>query len=713
MNFFSPLTSPALQPQNGSNGSKMASPRSQQTNGAGSGGTATRRGASKNHPKVRPSPILRPTDSSGTTYGGQITNGGTASGRNSKRNSLSFVQTHSVPPSPMNSVPPSPATYAAPVAPLQRIHENTAQNALKDSPSPQQFDLSSANSAAAMLAAAIQQQNNQMNLYIQQQQQGQGLDQNALQQAIQGLYPAQHGQQGQGIQQQQHHQQQADFFSPPGGQTQLAAEQQSQEAAAQLAAASIPSPLDLNSFFGMLGVPTTQPVQHEQQSPDSNHQHLSGSVKESSGPAVQSPEHGQHSNLFTTMSALANGQANQYLPSNYQDSTTGQSLANAAFPDFTQFLAQATSGGMGLSSDQQQMHHQASLLYPHLANPAFAKLLGTQQVPLSNSGQTVLDPSLAPATGGNAPLTPAAFMNLTQGRYDLLTGLQADQSNRSQPASMPSARPGSSSESRKRDAQCSSSTAGQRSQPTSGRQSTSTSPIFAPDQTLAGMDESQLQQAQKFALPPSPAIIAQSIKEAAAAAIAAKEAKSAAKGRGASRKRAQALAEAAGGSMPNGKEKSEGPAGTRKNSKRAAAQAAENAVQANAKEDATMDTSDRVVPPSNTLFGDPVAMGGGSGEQSPVIAPENRKSSHKIAEQRRRDSLKLCFEELRFILPPINPDEDEDFTGKRPGENNVGGQRGKAHNVDPKHPNKGISKVALLRKSNECTSCTTWLKCRC
>jgi hypothetical protein len=84
----------------------------------------------------------------------------------------------------------------------------------------------------------------------------------------------------------------------------------------------------------------------------------------------------------------------------------------------------------------------------------------------------------------------------------------------------------------------------------------------------------------------------------------------------------------------------------------------------------------------------------------PDMAPEeeDRKTSHKHAEQRRRDSLKMCFEELRRILPYIPPEEDEDAP-KRPGEGNVGGQR--SGTVDPHNPNKGVSKVALLRKSNE------------
>ncbi|GAA99292.1 hypothetical protein E5Q_05987 [Mixia osmundae IAM 14324] len=81
--------------------------------------------------------------------------------------------------------------------------------------------------------------------------------------------------------------------------------------------------------------------------------------------------------------------------------------------------------------------------------------------------------------------------------------------------------------------------------------------------------------------------------------------------------------------------------------------------------------------------------------------PDNRKTSHKAAEQKRRDSLKSCFDELRYLLPPIAPDLEEDAAEglRRPGEGNVGGQRGIV--VDPLNPNKGISKVALLRKSNE------------
>lgn len=74
-----------------------------------------------------------------------------------------------------------------------------------------------------------------------------------------------------------------------------------------------------------------------------------------------------------------------------------------------------------------------------------------------------------------------------------------------------------------------------------------------------------------------------------------------------------------------------------------------------------------------------------------------RRTSHKAAEQKRRDSLKQCFEELRKILPPMTNVVDPD--DRRPGEGNVGGQRGGS--VDPENPNRGVSKVALLRRSND------------
>ncbi|EJU02440.1 hypothetical protein DACRYDRAFT_22075, partial [Dacryopinax primogenitus] len=79
---------------------------------------------------------------------------------------------------------------------------------------------------------------------------------------------------------------------------------------------------------------------------------------------------------------------------------------------------------------------------------------------------------------------------------------------------------------------------------------------------------------------------------------------------------------------------------------------------------------------------------------------EVRKTSHKAAEQKRRDSLKAGFDDLRLLLPPITIDPEE-------GGEHIPGTappRGPARNVPPggeDHPNRGVSKLALLRHSNE------------
>ncbi|KAN0061761.1 hypothetical protein ACQY0O_005754 [Thecaphora frezii] len=87
---------------------------------------------------------------------------------------------------------------------------------------------------------------------------------------------------------------------------------------------------------------------------------------------------------------------------------------------------------------------------------------------------------------------------------------------------------------------------------------------------------------------------------------------------------------------------------------------------------------------------------------------ESRRTSHKAAEQKRRDSLKFCFDELRGLMPAITLDEDapggsllgpdgrsEDQTAERFNVADVGDPE-MAHSA-----NKAISKVALLRHSNE------------
>ncbi|KAG6849855.1 hypothetical protein H0H93_004349 [Arthromyces matolae] len=85
----------------------------------------------------------------------------------------------------------------------------------------------------------------------------------------------------------------------------------------------------------------------------------------------------------------------------------------------------------------------------------------------------------------------------------------------------------------------------------------------------------------------------------------------------------------------------------------------------------------------------------------PVTAPvvQVRKTSHKAAEQKRRDSLKTTFDDLRVLLPPIPLPTDEKYPpeeilpGALPprGPPKAGGEG----------PNKGVSKLQLLMCGNE------------
>lgn len=76
-----------------------------------------------------------------------------------------------------------------------------------------------------------------------------------------------------------------------------------------------------------------------------------------------------------------------------------------------------------------------------------------------------------------------------------------------------------------------------------------------------------------------------------------------------------------------------------------------------------------------------------------------RKTSHKAAEQKRRDSLKTTFDDLRHLLPPIPLPSDDNFPdepilpGALPprGPPKAGGEG----------PNKGVSKLQLLRCGND------------
>ncbi|KIM24771.1 hypothetical protein M408DRAFT_10788 [Serendipita vermifera MAFF 305830] len=105
-----------------------------------------------------------------------------------------------------------------------------------------------------------------------------------------------------------------------------------------------------------------------------------------------------------------------------------------------------------------------------------------------------------------------------------------------------------------------------------------------------------------------------------------------------------------------------------------------------------------------------VRNSGGGGSISSLPGPKI-KSTHKDAEQKRRDSLKTSFDELRLLLPPIplssstatgplaglglggDDSDDPPLPGAMPPR---GPPRGEGDG-----PNKGVSKLVLLRCGNE------------
>lgn len=81
--------------------------------------------------------------------------------------------------------------------------------------------------------------------------------------------------------------------------------------------------------------------------------------------------------------------------------------------------------------------------------------------------------------------------------------------------------------------------------------------------------------------------------------------------------------------------------------------------------------------------------------------PESKRTTHKAAEQRRRDSLKAGFDELRLLLPPINTEALDPETGEPLPGSSAPRLLPKSSRVPDDNPNKGVSKVALLKFSNE------------
>lgn len=95
-------------------------------------------------------------------------------------------------------------------------------------------------------------------------------------------------------------------------------------------------------------------------------------------------------------------------------------------------------------------------------------------------------------------------------------------------------------------------------------------------------------------------------------------------------------------------------------------------------------------PPTPTS---PLSLPANSSATASSVTGAPRKSSHKVAEQKRRDSLKTSFDELRLLLPPVALPEDEELLpGCMPPR---GPPKG-----DADGPNRGVSKLALLRCGN-------------
>ena len=93
----------------------------------------------------------------------------------------------------------------------------------------------------------------------------------------------------------------------------------------------------------------------------------------------------------------------------------------------------------------------------------------------------------------------------------------------------------------------------------------------------------------------------------------------------------------------------------------------------------------------------------GAAAAAALIVPEgeNRKTSHKAAEQKRRDSLKAGFDELRLLLPPINTEALDPESGEPIPGSSAPRLLPKSSLVPDDNPNRGVSKVALLKFSNE------------
>lgn len=95
------------------------------------------------------------------------------------------------------------------------------------------------------------------------------------------------------------------------------------------------------------------------------------------------------------------------------------------------------------------------------------------------------------------------------------------------------------------------------------------------------------------------------------------------------------------------------------------------------------------------------ATKGAAAAAAAAAEPETRRTSHKAAEQKRRDSLKAGFDELRLLLPPINTEALDPESGEPIPGSSAPRLLPKSSLVPDDNPNRGVSKVALLKFSNE------------
>lgn len=100
-----------------------------------------------------------------------------------------------------------------------------------------------------------------------------------------------------------------------------------------------------------------------------------------------------------------------------------------------------------------------------------------------------------------------------------------------------------------------------------------------------------------------------------------------------------------------------------------------------------------------SLAGNAVMTPSTASPSTPFMPPQIRKSSHKAAEQKRRDSLKTSFDDLRVLLPPIPLPSEEGYPDE-PLPPGAMPPRGPPKG-NSEGPNRGVSKLQLLRCGNE------------